>query len=409
MNKHNSLIAPKLRFEEFTAQWQYVKLGNYLTFKNGINADKEAYGSGYKFINVLDIINNDYITHDLIQGQVDVVETIFEKNKVIYGDILFQRSSENREEAGQSNVYLDKQKFACFGGFVIRGRARQEYDPRFLNFLLKTSKARREITTKSGGSTRYNVGQDTLAAVNLYLSADKNEQQKIADFLTTVDKKITLLKEKHALLSDYKKGVMQKLFKQQIRFKDDDGSDFPDWEELRVKDVTNNFSNRNKSLIKAEVYSVTNSKGFIPQSDMFDGKIAGEDLKAYKIVTKGDFAYNPARINVGSIAQFNGENAIISSLYVCFRVRDNMLDRFFSHWLDLEKTKFDINRYGEGGVRVYLWYPLFSSIKICKPAIAEQEKIANFLDSLDKKLDAVNQHIELTQTFKKGLLQQMFV
>ena len=93
-----------------------------MEFKNGINASKEQYGKGVKFINVLDILNNDFITHDKIIGSVDVENEIFEKYPVNYGDILFQRSSETREEVGSASVYLDKEHTATFGGFVIRGK-----------------------------------------------------------------------------------------------------------------------------------------------------------------------------------------------------------------------------------------------------------------------------------------------
>jgi type I restriction enzyme S subunit len=113
---------PKLRFPEFEGEWYEKKLGDYLSFKNGINAEKEKYGSGIKFINVLDILNNDFITYNKIIGCVDVDENLFLKNEVKFGDILFQRSSETREEVGLANVYLDLEKSATFGGFVIRGQ-----------------------------------------------------------------------------------------------------------------------------------------------------------------------------------------------------------------------------------------------------------------------------------------------
>ena len=115
-------IIPKLRFPEFEGEWENKKLGRLLTFKNGLNASKEQYGRGVKFINVLDIITNDYITYDNIIGQVDVSPKEIDKNKVEYGDILFQRSSETREDVGQANVYLDRNQVAVFGGFIIRGR-----------------------------------------------------------------------------------------------------------------------------------------------------------------------------------------------------------------------------------------------------------------------------------------------
>ena len=232
-------LIPQLRFPEFRENWSEKPLSNLLTFKNGINASKDDYGHGRKFINVLDIINNNFITHDIIIGSVNVSDLDFQKNIVEYGDILFQRSSETREEVGQANVYLDKQLPATFGGFVIRGKKRAEYDPIFLNLLLKTASARKDITSKSGGSTRYNVGQDTLSTVKIKITAI-TEQTKIATFLTSVDKRISLLKKKKEELEQYKKGIMQKLFSLEIRFKDENGNDFPDWEEKKLGEVCEN-------------------------------------------------------------------------------------------------------------------------------------------------------------------------
>ena len=124
---------PALRFPGFNDKWKYNTLGNLLEFKNGINAKKEQYGKGVKFINVLDVLENDYITYDKIIGSVDVDENTIDKNAVRYGDILFQRSSETREEVGSASVYLDKEKIATFGGFVIRGKKIADYVPEFFN------------------------------------------------------------------------------------------------------------------------------------------------------------------------------------------------------------------------------------------------------------------------------------
>src|SRR5690606_17878745 len=194
------------------------------------------YGSGTKFINVLDIINNpNGITYDSIIGSVQVFQKDIDKNLVNYGDVVFQRSSETREEVGQSNVYLSKEP-VVFGGFVIRGSARVPYDPLFMNGLLKTDKVRDQITQLSGGSTRFNIGQDSLNKVSVFLPS-KEEQTKIASFLSAVDEKISQLTQKHALLSQYKQGMMQKLFSQQIRFKADDGSEFGEWVKKTIGEI----------------------------------------------------------------------------------------------------------------------------------------------------------------------------
>jgi len=196
--------------------WEVVELKKLLTFKNGVNASKEQYGKGYRFINVLDIINNLTIKHDDIIGLVDITDKEFELYEVKYGDILFQRSSETREEVGQSNVYLDKEQSATFGGFVIKGSAKQEYNPVFMNYLFKIPTIRKQITSKSGGSTRYNIGQSSLNQVVVQFPPLK-EQKQIADILSTADEKLEVLRAKKQKYETLKIGLLQKLLSGELR------------------------------------------------------------------------------------------------------------------------------------------------------------------------------------------------
>jgi len=196
--------------------WEVVELEKLLTFKNGVNASKEQYGKGYRFINVLDIINNLTIKHDNIIGFVDIDENEFELYEVKYGDVLFQRSSETKEEVGQSNVYLDKEQSATFGGFVIRGSAKQEYNPVFINYLFKIPAIRKQMTSKSGGSTRYNIGQNSLNQVVIQFPPLK-EQKQIADILSTADEKLEILRAKKQSYETLKKGLLQKLLSGELR------------------------------------------------------------------------------------------------------------------------------------------------------------------------------------------------
>jgi len=196
--------------------WEVVELEKLLTFKNGVNASKEQYGKGYRFINVLDIINNLTIQHDDIIGLVDIDEKEFELYEVKYGDILFQRSSETRAEVGQSNVYLDKEQSATFGGFVIKGSAKQEYNPVFMNYLFKIPIIRKQITSKSGGSTRYNIGQSSLNEVIVQFPP-LQEQKQIADILSTADEKLEILRAKKEKYETLKKGLLQKLLSGEVR------------------------------------------------------------------------------------------------------------------------------------------------------------------------------------------------
>ena len=153
MTQPETQNVPTLRFPEFDGDWESKTLGEFFTFKNGVNADKSAYGTGRKFINVLDIISEAPITSDNIIGSVEISDREFEKNEVRYGDILFQRSSETREEVGQSNVYVDHENTATFGGFVIRGRPGTTIEPEYFHNLLKTWRVRKDMTARSGGST----------------------------------------------------------------------------------------------------------------------------------------------------------------------------------------------------------------------------------------------------------------
>lgn len=406
MNKN----VPKLRFKEFNEVWKREKLGNLFEFKNGVNADKEAYGKGIKFINVLDILNNNYIDYNNIVGLVDIDEKTLDKYAVNYGDVLFQRSSETREEVGTANVYLGDTT-VTFGGFVIRGKKIADYNPRFMNSLLKSSSSRKEIVTKAGGSTRYNVGQEILSDVNTSLPT-LQEQERIANFFTILD---SLIEEQEAKVNDlelYKKGMMQKIFKQKIRFKDENGQDYPAWEEKVLGDLLVYKSERNKEKRINKVLSISNKRGFIEQSEQFeDREVASSDTKNYKIVYKDDFAFNPSRINVGSIARLkNFDVGIISPMYICFTcINSALVSNYFENFIDTFNFKMQIKNRLEGSVRQTLSFNALENIKIKLPCLEEQTKIANFLSNIDNIIEEEQNNLDDLKEMKKGLLQQMFV
>ncbi len=384
---------PQLRFPQFDKTWETITLGDLLTFKNGLNSDKEKYGKGIKFINVLDILNNDFITYDKIIGSVEVTEKEFERNEVYYGDILFQRSSETRAEVGQANVYLDKNKSSVFGGFVIRGKAKREYNPSFMNYLLRTPIARKEITDKSGGSTRYNVGQDTLSQVQL-TTTSLPEQQKIATFLTAFDEKIQQVSRQKELLGQYKKGVMQQLFSGKLRFKDENGNDYADWEEKKLGEVariTTGSSNRQDSNLDGEYAFFDRSQ------DIRSSNIFLFDTEA--IIVPGEGQEFIPKYFIGKFDLHQRTYAIMEF--------GNNIGKFLYYYISYNSNH--LNSHAVGSTVKSLRLPMFEKMPIKLPSLKEQQKIANFLTSIDVKTESTNQEINQMQNFKKGLLQQLFV
>jgi len=341
---------PKLRFPEFEGEWKNIKLGELFSFKNGINADKEKYGSGVKFINVLDIINNHYITYNNILGSVEITEKEFEKNEVTYGDILFQRSSETREEVGQANVYLDKERSAVFGGFVIRGKKIADYQPIFMNYLLKTWLARKEITTRSGGSTRYNVGQDTLRKIVIY-STSISEQKKIASCLSKVGQKIQQLTRKKELLEQYKKGVMQKIFSRELRFKDDNGNNFSDWEEKQLSEflIPTFREVPTPSKLYLAIGIRSHCRGTFQKPDSDPNAIAMEKLF---LVRENDLIVNITFAWEGAIAMVKKEDdgGFVSHRFPTYTFdRSIVLNEFFKYVFVQKRFRFTLVLISPGG------------------------------------------------------------
>ena len=180
---------PTLRFPEFQGEWEELGLSELLDFKNGLNPKPDKFGMGIKFISVMDILNNAVITYDCIKASVDVTEKELADFSVEKGDILFQRSSETLEDVGRANVYMDD-KTAVFGGFVIRGKKKGEYDPQYFNYLLRSPFARKRIIPMGAGAQHFNIGQEGLSKVKLHF-ANIEEQKKIGKMLSLLDERIS--------------------------------------------------------------------------------------------------------------------------------------------------------------------------------------------------------------------------
>ena len=188
-----------------------VRLSELMYFQNGINADASKYGKGIRYISVSDILKNNFITYDKIVGQVDIDNRMLQLYSVTYGDVLFQRSSETREDAGRSNVYLDTDKTATFGGFVIRGKKKSDYDPLYLKYALDSFSVRKQIMRCAAGAQHINVSQEDLSNITINLPS-ANIQKHVSQFISCIDSRISTEEKKIYIQLTLKKALLQQLF-----------------------------------------------------------------------------------------------------------------------------------------------------------------------------------------------------
>ena len=195
--------------------------------------------------------------------------------------------------------------------------------------------------------------------------------------------------------------------KPKIRFKGYED----DWEQRKFSEFVKNVAVRNREGLELECYAVTNDRGFISQKDAHDdfGYMVDVDTTAYNIVPPNSFAYNPARINVGSIGYYAGtENVIVSSLYEVFQTADYVDDRFLWHWFKSEHFPKWIERLQEGSVRLYFYYDKLIQCEIKMPSLEEQMKIGAYFNHLDHLITLHQRKCEETKSLKKYMLQKMF-
>lgn len=260
---------------------------------------------------------------------------------------------------------------------------------------------------------RMNITTDGFFNMPLFVPSIE-EQQKIAECLETLDNLISAESKKLESLKAHKKGLMQQLFPQpsattpDLRFPGFSGN----WEKKKFKDITVPAGKKNRQNIPYERYSISNEDGFYPQSSQFEdggGYLKDIDCRQYIIVPPKSFAYNPARINVGSIGyQDLGKDVIVSSLYEVFQTKDGIDDTFLWQWFHTDIFRRMVINVQEGGVRQYFFYEKLRECSINLPTLSEQKIIAACLEAEDQMIAAQEQKVESLKIHKKGLMQQLF-
>ena len=210
---------------------------------------------------------------------------------------------------------------------------------------------------------------------------------------------------------------MEKKYNEKLIFKEEFFNKYisslsKETQKIKLNNLIKILNDRNKNNDDLEVLSISNKLGFISQEKQFEDRIvASSDTKNYKIVKKGYFAYNPARINVGSIARLkNYDEGIISPMYIVFKINEDLINPiFFENYLSTNYFKLEILKRLEGSVRLILSAESLKNIEIFIPPLDEQDKISLFMITLTKSLELSKIELDNFKEFKKGLLQKMFV
>lgn len=387
--------------------WKKDILGNLFEFKNGLNAEKEQYGSGYKFVNVMDVFGNDILIESKIIGRVQVSDKQLGEYQLKYGDVLFNRTSETFEEIAMAAVYLDK-AVATFGGFVIRGRPKSnEIHPDFSAFLFQASGFRTQAIKLGQGAVRANIGQKDLSKVSILIPPIR-EQKRIAQVLSAWDKGIVTTEQLLANSKRQKKALMQQLLTGKKRFPEFEG----EWKKTKLSAVADMNSGGTPRSSIEEYYN-----GGIPWVSIADMTSKGKWIYSTdKTLSKEGLENSSARLypeNTVLYAMYAsiGECSIArvplcsSQAILGIRPKKELYYEYLYFFLSHLKEKIKLQ--GQQGTQSNLNAGMVKDFVINLPSIEEQKTISSVLNLADQQLDALQHKLNHLKQEKKALMQQL--
>jgi len=379
---------PKLRFPEFKENWETNNLGEIAVFSKG------------KGISKADIVEDGNIEciryGELYTTYGETIEEVKSRTNIYEKDLQFSEANDVIIPAsGETKIDIATASCVLRSGIALGGDLniiKTANNGVFLSYYLN-SKKKLEIANFAQGVSVVHLYSSQLALLGLNLPKIP-EQDKIALFFSAIDEKLQALKKKKSLLEHYKKGVMQKIFSQELRFKDENGNEFPRWEVKKLGEIakiTTGSSNREDSNLDGE-YTFFDRSQDIRSSNryLFD---------AEAIIVPGE-----GQVFVPKY--FKGKFDLHQRTYAIMDFKD--IDGIFLFYSISYNTKH-LDSHAVGSTVKSLRLPMFESMPINLPSLPEQTKISVFLSSLDEKIQAVQVQIEKTELWKKGLLQKMFV
>lgn len=393
-------LQPKLRFPNFKGNWNIQQLGDVGDIKmcrRIFNGETNTTGDIPFFkIGSFGKVADAFISKELYlnyRGRFS-----FPKK----GDILISAAG----TIGRTVVYNGEDAYFQDSNIVWIDNDNTITSNEFLFYVYQI------VSFNTEGGTIQRLYNNILKSTKFF-NPSLEEQTKIANFLSSVDEKLNLLKEKKSLLEDYKKGIMQKVFNQEIRFKDDNGNDFEDWGEILISELTNIIVGGTPSTTKAEYWngnipwlsSGELKNGLVTHAKKYISDVGLKNSSA-KLMQSNTVLLAMTGATLGKIGFLTFESCGNQSI-AGFEPNENFDSRFFYYNLSFNKNL--ILSMAGGAAQQGINKASIESLYFNFPPINEQTKIANFLSVIDEKIELVSNQILDTQEYKKGLLQQMFV
>lgn len=403
------MLVPKLRFKREDGtdypEWRGTSFGETCSgFEYGMNTAACDYDGANKYIRITDI--DDTSRRYLYENAVSPKGNMQDKYIVNPNDILFARTGAS---VGKAYLYKDTDGLLYYAGFLIRANVNADANAYFVFSQTLTADYWNWVKLTSMRTGQQGINAQEYKGYK-YNAPCLEEQQKIADFLSTVDEVIAQSEAEVQNLEQQKKAAMQKIFSKEVRFKREDGTDYPDWETVSLGSLYQKNNERNGNQFCAE-------KTISIATMRFNEKGNGakeESISNYKVLRVGDIAFEGHENREFSHGRFvlnDVGDGIMSPRFSCLRPRKTMVNGFWKYYIHYEPVMYNVLVCStkKGTMMHELVYEDFYLQSILVPDTEEQKKIADFLSAYDEAINYAKQELDKWKELKKGLLQQMFV
>ena len=388
-----SLKSPSLRFPEFTGEWEESTIGKEFDLYSGntpSRLNKEHFKGKVNWISSGELKNH-YIYSSKEQISEDAAKNLKLLPKGTFVIAIYGLEAEGVRGTGSITQEPSTISQACMA-FIPQGDIENE-------FLYSWYKKHGEVigVRYAQGTKQQNLSYDILEKFKIAYPSIK-EQKKLNKFIALLDERIAV---QSRLIEDLKKlscAIVEKMFKQSKT-------------NGRLGDFIEQVSVRNKNGLYSNVLSVSNKQGFVKQSEQFEDRtVASEDTSNYKIVKRNNFAYNPARINVGSIARLTKfDVGIVSPMYVCFRTKDGIIPEYMEAFFTSQQFFYEMMKRLEGSVRLCLSYEGLCNIPVYIPNMNKQIVMGQNISLILSKIGLEIEYLGRLHQQKQYLLRKMFI